>query len=176
MATLALTMSACGEDDPPPTEPTSAATTPANPDATLPPMPAAAQEFTPNGAATFVRYYVSVLSFASATGDVEELESLSDPECGGCSDYIDYFRQTYLDGGWIQDRAWSNGGTKLWFDDAVDGETRATTNVTLSAGSLKKDGDSEPSAAPKSSHPVTFGLTFDGSAWSMTQLVAGDPK
>ncbi|RYG55256.1 hypothetical protein EON80_30905, partial [bacterium] len=32
-------MSACGEDDPPPAEPTSAATTPANPDATLPPMP-----------------------------------------------------------------------------------------------------------------------------------------
>ncbi|MET1134197.1 MAG: DUF6318 family protein, partial [Aeromicrobium sp.] len=69
-ATLALTLSACGEDDPPPPDPTTAATTPANPDATLPPMPAVAKEFTPNGAATFVRHYVSVLSFASQTGDV----------------------------------------------------------------------------------------------------------
>ncbi|WP_281285710.1 DUF6318 family protein [Aeromicrobium flavum] len=175
VAALALTLSACSEDDPPPPDPTSAATAPANPDATLPPMPEVASEFTPNGASTFVRYYVGVLSYAGQTGDVDELTRLSDSNCGGCSDYIRFFRETYAGGGWIRGRTWVNGDTQLWFDSSQDGETRATTSVRIAAGTLKPDSESNPTNAPASAHKVTFGLTFDGN-WTMTQLVSGDPS
>lgn len=175
MATFALTLSACGGDDPPPPEPSTTATTPANPDATLPPMPEVAQEFTPNGAATFVRHYVGLLGYASATGDIGELNRLSDPNCGGCSDYSNYFRKTYADGGWIRGRSWANAEIKLVFEDTAGSESRATTTVTIASGSLKSDSSAAPSDAPESSHVITFGLVFGDSGWKISQFVAGEP-
>ncbi len=170
----ALVLAGCGGEDPPAPVPTSVATTPANPGVTLPPMPERADEFSPTGANRFVTYYVSLLNYASKTGDVEELTRVSDPDCGGCSDYISFYESTYADGGWIKGRDWERANIKLWFDDRDGGESRATTRLSIAAGTLKLSGNAVETAAPASDHVVTLGLRFDG-VWSMTQLVAGDP-
>lgn len=174
LATLALTLSACSGDDPPPPEPTSAATTtPANPDATLPPMPEAAKEFTPNGVATFVAHYVSVMDYASKTGDVEELSRLSDPDCGGCQDYIELFGDTYESGGYLKGRDWSSGPKDLKFDRNRDDESFATTTIRVTAGINRRSSDVEEKQVPESNDRVSFALLFiDG--WAITQFGIGD--
>lgn len=173
LATLALTLSACTKDDPPPPDPTSAATTPANPDATLPPMPAVAKEFTPNGAATFVRYYVSLLDYASKTGDVEQLVRVSGPDCGGCSDYIQLFSDTYKSGGYIVGRNWKRGGTDLDFVSQRGSESFATTTITISAGINRLSADKDEKRVTASRDRVTFGVAFDDD-WTVTQFGLGE--
>lgn len=173
MATLALTLSACGGDDPPPPEPTTSATTPANPDATLPPMPEVAEEFTPNGAATFVRHYVSVMDYASKTGDVSELSRLSDPDCGGCQDYITLFGDTYESGGYLKGRDWSSGPTDLQFDRNRDDESFATTTIRVTAGINRRSAEDDEKRVPESNDRVSFALIYlDG--WTITQFGIGD--
>lgn len=171
-----LLLGACSDDDPPAAPPSTSATTPpANPDATLPPMPDVAKEFTANGAANFVAHYVAVLDYASKTGDVTELERLSDPGCGGCSDYIELYRKTYADGGWFKGRTWSKGDSKVWFDNREGGETRLTTSITIGAGTYRLTAADNPEGAAASTNTVTLGLRYNG-AWSVSQFVSGDPK
>ncbi len=171
---IALSMGSCSGEEPPPDEPTTA-TTPANPDATLPPMPEVAGEFSPKGAANFVAYYVSVLDYASRTGDVQPLRNYSDPECGGCNDYIDFYETTYAEGGWFKDRSWTKSETELTFADETGQESRATTAVTISPGTYRLSASDPVHDAAETTEDVTFGIRFDG-AWSITQLVSGDPQ
>jgi hypothetical protein len=172
MAALTITLSGCTKDDPPPPDPTSAATTPANPDATLPPMPAVAQELTPNGAFSFVRHYVSVLSYASQTGDVAELRQLSAPDCGGCMDFVDLYEKTYADGGWIRESTWSMGEAELQFVRRRGRESFVTTDVTVAAGSAKRDDKAPVEAKSSSVTKMTFAVTFVDD-WNISQLGVG---
>jgi len=135
-------------------------------------MPTVAQEFTPNGAATFVAHYVSLLDYASKTGDVRELARLSDSQCEGCNRYIDRFRTLYEAGGKADGRDWTRTATDLRFQRDRQFETIATTTLRISRGSIQDSSDAAPVEYPDVSEPVTFALLFDGS-WRITQFVAG---
>lgn len=52
------------------------------------PLPTEAAAETPQGAAAFARYYMEVLANALASGDSAQLRGLSDPGCGGCTNFI----------------------------------------------------------------------------------------
>lgn len=93
----------CTEDKPKEPDPTSKP----SPTVAVPSMPAAAQDNTKAGAIAFVKYYIDVFNYASNTGDVKELQKLSDPGCEGCDTYIDLFRSTYDAGGYYEDAEWS---------------------------------------------------------------------
>lgn len=174
VATLALTMSACGEDEPPPPEPTSPATTPANPDATLPPMPAAAEEFTPSGVSAFTRHYVSLMGYAAATGDVSGLQRLSDPDCQGCAEYIEFFETTYNEGGFLRQKWSAPSGSTVRFDKRKDdAESYVTTPLKISAGEFKGDSDARTERTAPSSDTVTFGLRHND-GWTVSQLWLGE--
>ncbi|WP_153303048.1 DUF6318 family protein [Aeromicrobium choanae] len=175
MATLALTMSACGEEDPPPPEPTSAATTPANPDATLPPMPAEVREFTPSGLSTFTRHYVAVMDYAAATGDVGELQRLSDPDCEGCAEYIKFFESIYGDGGFIRQEWSAPSGSSVRFDrrSSPDAQSFVSTAMKISPGEFKENATASPKRTSASNDTVTFGLRHD-EGWTVTQLWLGE--
>lgn len=56
--------------------------------------PVEAEAETSEGAAAFVRYYIDVINRAILTNDSRPLQSLSDPECGGCRSYIDSINGT----------------------------------------------------------------------------------
>lgn len=170
-----LVLGGCGAEDPPPPRPTSAATTPVNPDATLPTPPARADEFSPTGANRFVHHYVSLLDYASKTGDVEELSRLSDPGCEGCRRYIDLFVEMYSSGGWAKGMDWSATPIELRFQEIEGGESAATTTLSISRGTIQRAADTEPTEYPKVEDKVTFGLVHDGD-WVMKQFAFGGYK
>lgn len=170
---LTLTVGACSPDDPPTPTPTTAAPEPANPNTTPPPMPDQAAQFTPNGAASFVSYYVSTLGYASKTGEIDELREASSPSCEGCSSYIDLYESTYAAGGWFKGFTWTKGDTRLAFDRRPGGETRATTKVTVSAGTFKESADDSVRRAAETEDVVTFGLSYED-GWRVTQFAVGD--
>ncbi|WP_269302487.1 DUF6318 family protein [Aeromicrobium sp. HA] len=174
MATLALTLSACGGDDPPPPEPTTTATTPANPDATLPPMPEVAKEFTPSGVSTFTRHFVDVMGYAAATGDLQELQRLSDPQCEGCARYVEFFKDTYESGGFIRQTWSAPSGSEVRFDKRrqPEAESFVTTDLKISAGEFRESKQASTEATSESSDTVTFGLRFDD-GWTVTQFWEG---
>ena len=51
-------------------------------------------------------HYRDVFNYASNTGDVKELQKLSDPKCEGCTSYIDLYKKTYADGGYFRGSDW----------------------------------------------------------------------
>lgn len=57
--------------------------------ALVPSPPALASEDSPQGAAAFAGYFVEAISAAFASGDAAAVRALSDPECGGCNNFVD---------------------------------------------------------------------------------------
>ena len=111
----ALLFAGCTEDRPKEPDPT----TKPSPTATVPSMPAEATQKTVGGAAAFVKHYVDVLNYASNTGDVKELQKLSDPKCEGCNTYIDLFKRTYEAGGYYKDAEWSLSDLEATHQDST---------------------------------------------------------
>ena len=58
-------------------------------------MPAEARGTSVKSAEAFVRYWVTVLNFASATGRTQQLENASAPECRACAAVIASIREVY---------------------------------------------------------------------------------
>ncbi|MCW2680350.1 MAG: hypothetical protein JWM62_1751, partial [Frankiales bacterium] len=52
------------------------------------PLPSEAAAETPQGAAAFARYYMDVITQALSSGDATLLRTLSDADCGGCTNFI----------------------------------------------------------------------------------------
>ena len=101
LAIAAVLLLASCSDDPGPIEPTASA-----PATTAPSPPAQAERDTPDGAASFVSYYIEVLNFAARTGDVSPLTELSSPRCDGCREYIDLYEDVYEAGGHFEGGEW----------------------------------------------------------------------
>jgi len=108
LAIAAVLLLASCSGDPEPIEPT--ASTPAS---TIPSPPAQAEKDTPDGAASFVSYYIEVLNFAARTGDVSPLIALSSPRCEGCREYIDLYEGVYEAGGHFEGGEWSPSDFEL---------------------------------------------------------------
>lgn len=170
-ALLSTVLAACADDPPPPAPPDSP-TAPATPRPALPPISERSQEFTADGAASFVAYYVSLLDYASKAGDVQELTRVSDPDCEGCNRYIDTFEEMGRKGGYSL-RDWSRSVTQMRFRQDQRLESFATTFLTISAGELKLTADEELRTYAKTRNKVTFALIFNVE-WRMTQFGIGD--
>lgn len=105
---LLLALAACGGDpkaDPSPTPSTPVSTAP-SPTASAPVMPAEASANTKAGAIAFVRYYVELINYAQATGDVDPLKAIEGEACESCTNVRESIRRTYGNGGSIEGGAW----------------------------------------------------------------------
>lgn len=168
--TALLTLGACSSE-PAPKEPTpTTPATTATPALAVPTPPDQASEDSPEGAAAFVKHYVNVFNYAAATGDVDELTRLSDPECGGCQSYIDLYKKTYEAGGYFKGGDWSIGELTLQFDPS---ETFLTTEVTLTPTTYRKDSESQETVGPSDSSQVTFGVKGSGISKVVSQMALG---
>lgn len=134
-------------------------------------MPAQASEESPEGAAAFVAYYVKVLNYAAATGDVEELTRLSSPDCDGCQTYIALYRDTYEAGGYFRGGDWELGELQLQFDPD---ETFATTDVRSNPTSYRESAESKPKEGPGSTTKISFGVRRSGAKKLVSQLALGE--
>ncbi len=67
----------------------------------VPVMPELAKENSKAGLEAFIGYYYAVANYASETGDITELEALSDPACGVCTSLNRAPLDSYRDGRWM---------------------------------------------------------------------------
>ncbi len=164
----ALVLAGCSSD-PQPRDPTPSATPTST--ATPPPLPPQASEDTPEGAAAFVSYWVEVSNYAAATGDVDELSRISDPDCSGCQSYIDLYRDTYEAGGYFRGGDWELGELTV---DYSEGEGYLSTEVAYASGQYKKSSSAGPQSTSEDSEKVSFAVKGLGSGKSVSQLGLGD--
>src|SRR5689334_7529083 len=105
-ACLAVALVGCGGDpeadpSPSPSSPSSSSTTPA-PRV----MPEAAKANTKAGAVAFAKYCIALINHAQATGDVEALAAVEDPDCKSCSKVRHSVTRIYGAGGSIAGGTW----------------------------------------------------------------------
>lgn len=67
-----------------------------------PEMPALAREQTPEGAVAFAEWWFDTLNYATASGDTEQLRTLSLGECETCGNLITEIERAYAQGGSMQ--------------------------------------------------------------------------
>jgi hypothetical protein len=71
-----------------------------------PAMPAAAKGKGRPAAKAFVRYYIDLINYAGTTGDVADMQRVSQPGCVSCRRLIELFSRTYDRGGYFHTRGW----------------------------------------------------------------------
>lgn len=156
-ALLLLGCSSEPEPDPLPPVPTT------SPTPVVLPLPSEAAAATPQGAAAFSRYYMDVLSEALATGDAAQLRALSDPGCGGCTNFIGA-----AEGGEPGERI-QDGRFVVAFAEAPplqDEETIVILRYTRDAGVLlRADGTVAASIAPEPALDAEMRLKRQGTGW-----------
>lgn len=167
-----LLVGACSSD-PTPREPTVSATTPTpsvTPTAVVPTMPKQAGEDSPEGAAAFVKHWVDVFNYAAATGDVEELSRLSSPDCKGCQNYIQLYRDTYAAGGYFKGGDWTLGGLELRSEGQ---ETLVTTRIQSDPSRFRRSNDEAESAGKAVDAELTFGVVGEATHKRVSQIAHG---
>ncbi len=164
LMTTALLFAGC-TNEPEPKEPD--ATSKPTPTATVPSMPAEAKEGSDEGAIAFVKHYIEVFNYASNTGDVEELQKLSDSDCGGCTEYIDLFRKTYADGGYFKDSDWQLNTITA---EAQGSEMVVFAHLSAPKGRYKTSTKSTERAGEGESTDVTLVPAPTSSGWILTQF------
>jgi hypothetical protein len=70
-------------------------------------MPSAAQGTSAKAAKAFVRYWVSLLNYAGATGDSGGLKAASASKCSECHAVIDTIEKVHAAGGYFKGDGWS---------------------------------------------------------------------
>ncbi|HYJ70365.1 MAG TPA: DUF6318 family protein [Nocardioidaceae bacterium] len=184
---FALVLGGCGgddSDDPPdsglPSEgetasPTTTAptdtpteTTPTEP--SPPSVPAVAAKPGRSGAKAFVRFYVGLENYAKDTGDVAPLRQYSHPQCGGCNDYIRFYRDWYERGGWFKE----GDRTIASFDRAVPAVAPHDMYVRISGlqkvGDFRERHDAPVKTARREAYTWLIWLIREPRGWRVSRL------
>ena len=133
LAIAALLLLASCSDDPEPIEPKTSGP------ADAPSPPAQAAQDTPDGAASFVSYYIEVLNFAAKTGDVSPLTALSSPRCDGCREYIDLYEGVFEGGGHFEGGEWTASDFELEIREKT---TDVFVRIEANKGRMRSDASS----------------------------------
>jgi hypothetical protein len=182
-------LAACGQGSPeaghPNTAPPSASTSETTPATTTPPAastsptgvpqrPAAAVGLSLSAAEGFVRYYVSLMNYASTTGDTAPLMSATATTCKQCKGFADYVAKVNA----------ANGGlTGDYFervDDVPDlfrgdgGRLGGYAAVTIGAYTSKDSPSAKPVTSAVTKYKREFTLVPQQGSWAMaaTALVS----
>ncbi|MDQ3157250.1 MAG: DUF6318 family protein [Actinomycetota bacterium] len=107
--TTALLFAGC-TNEPEPKEPD--ATSKPTPTATVPSMPAEAAAKPPEGAASFVTYYIKVFNYAAKTGDTSQMLKLSS-NCEACSKYAKEFEGIHKRGDSVSKDLWKSSSSEV---------------------------------------------------------------
>ncbi len=169
----------CSDEDPPrpiestksssgPSSPSSAATTEPTPTGPVEPtLPAEAREETEAGAEAFVRFYYAMINYATATGEVTNLERLHEPSCEGCQGGIDQVERVYDRGGRIE-----GSGYQVLRVETIrlrDGFWSVTARTRIGDQFVRGAGDLNQKF-PGGRGGLHFTLRFRDSVWRTTSL------
>lgn len=161
---LVLALSACGgdpeprfDDDPTPTVAPSSAE----------PSKEPWEEKSPEGAVAFAEHWTATFSEAFQTGETEELQSLSAPDCDSCSTFIALIREVYDGGGTIAGQPWKlkdPGWVKSAENVVVTGQMLIPKQIIHRAGQT-------PSPAAATRERYIFTVEWRGGSWQTARLV-----
>lgn len=135
-----------------------------------PQRPQSATGLTLSAAESFVRYYVSLLNYASTTGDVGPMTAATAPSCHQCKLYSDYVTKVNA----------ANGGlTGDYFervDDVPDlfrgdgGRVGGYAAVTIGAYTSKDSPSAKPVTSTATKYKRQFTLTAKQGSWVMAAM------
>ena len=168
-----LVLAGCSDDppsgSPPPStssSPTSSASTPSGP----PTMPAAAKGRTAEAAEAFVRYYVDLINYATATLDTSAMEAVSLRSCENCQSIVT-IAKNMKDGG----RHYEGGRWDVASVEEVSAPSGTRTfQMVVRVGDLKvvaADGGVDTVEAKRTL--VTVGVRRDG-GWKVAEFQGVD--
>ncbi|MFI5712791.1 DUF6318 family protein [Kribbella sp. NPDC051620] len=135
-----------------------------------PERPKAAEGLTLPAAEAFVRHYVELMNYASATGDTPPLLSASDSGCRQCRIYADYVKKVNA----------ANGGLSGDFSERVDdipdlfrgenGRLGGYAKVTVGAYTSKDSPTAKPVTSTVRKYKREFTLAPQQGAWVMYEM------
>ena len=157
----ALLLAGCAEDKP--REPKASAA----PTVTVPTMPAAAEKNSEAGAIAFVKHYIDVFNYASNTGDVKELQKLSDPKCEGCTSYIELYAGTYAAGGFYKGGDWNVSNV---ITESQNGLLIVFAHVSAQAPQYRLNSDSGVKTGTPEDTDLSFVPKHASNGWSIQEF------
>jgi hypothetical protein len=164
LAVPAVTACEGGDNPKPAPLPTSSATA-TTPPPNRPTLPAEAQRLDKGGALAFVRYWIELFNYATASGDTAGLRAVSSAKCESCTAIADKIDRTYATGGHVE----SNGWTVLSLDM---GATPSNIHgaVLMSPQRVFEPRGKNGTNFPGGRASLFIGLTQRNSAWILLTL------
>ena len=159
-----LLFAGCAQDQPKEPVPTAKP----SPTATVPSMPAAAQENTVAGAVAFVEHYIKLLNYSSDTGDIEALSEVSEASCAGCQAYVSLYETTYQNGGYFRDLGWTS--SKIDPEIQNDKTLLVFASVTAPGGSFRETSDSPVQKSRDEKYNLIFAPSLKADHWVITRF------
>jgi len=119
-----------------------------------------------------MRWVFEMYTYMLNTGDTDEFESVSDPDCGYCKNALDRVASMQASGQYV-------GGGVMMADDlnatqiGSDGYFTGGANVTRGASTTyEADGRVAASVDHSTEYDVDFALQWSGDAWSIVEVEA----
>lgn len=143
-----------------------------SPAPSLPPVPAAAMEQTPEGAVAFLLWWVEMYNYVELTGQTDLISQYSEPGCTFCTNFIKRITPVYDSGGRIErdgatlftnliaDSVDVNGYTVVNFEG-----TSPTTRTLDNKAQVVSEAPPEPGPRPS-----TAGLQWVTAGWVVTDI------
>jgi hypothetical protein len=173
-AALALSLTACSEDDPEPRVAPTESASPSTPDTspTQPPDQEPWEKNTRAGAVAFVKRWFAVFSEAMPDGHVAELRAISSPKCVTCGNFADRAEAIYRDGGFYESKGWrvlrATIGPQIGLPRNV---TKMLLKVLRGAERSKENATAEVVTNPDSTADYEARVEWVNGAWRLERLV-----
>ena len=146
-------------------------TTSGTPTPTSPALPAAAEGITITSADAFARFYLQVIDYAAATGDVTLLVQSSDKGCISCDELSRHYSSVYKAGGSLtgdfRSRNVKSTGVRLNGTKAAE----ITLSSTEGRHTLKPSATAKPTLFTGEAVDWTLTLANQSGQWVMYEIV-----
>lgn len=168
---LTLGVSACGDDGPPKTAPsTTAATASSSPTGPVAPvLPELAKRQDAVGAKAFVRFYFAAVTYAMKTGDTQLMDDYSATDCETCRGISKKVTRIYSADGQNKGGGWHVGRLAYMTDSTVS-LAHMTVSVTQPAQRLVDRDGKVWQRDPKTRFLFNVWASPDGGSWRLREI------
>lgn len=166
-----LLLSACGgSPEPGPlAEPTKSSSPSASAALAPPVMPAAAKAKSDEAVESFARHYVSIINFATVTGDRKDLEALATDACASCRRLSARLEEVYGGGGSIESSGWRVTGASVVPDQPLE-RKYIDLAIVQAPQTLVGRAGAPPQKFPGGKQALTMLIARRGDGWVVTQM------
>jgi len=132
-------------------------------------MPAGAKAKTDQAVEAFAKHFVSVINFATVTGELKDLDALSGEACMTCRRLSARLEQVYDRGGSIESSGWRVTGASVVSDQPLD-RKYIDLAIVQSPQILVEKAGASPQKFPGGKQAMTMLIARRGEGWVVTQM------